>query len=84
MKLPYYQSVIIDLIGCSEADASILENILRDTVFRSTLDWQTDPQLREGLKQAVVILGENREMYEVNAAEIKELCERERTACATS
>ena len=50
-----YQSIIIKATGCTVAEASGLEDIMRHDIFHSTLDWQTKEQLQEAAREAVLI-----------------------------
>lgn len=59
-----YQKDIITQLGCSPQDAAIVEGIMRNHIFHSTLDWQSRQELDYGAQEAWVILEENREMFE--------------------
>jgi len=59
-----YQRDIMDQLGCSDADAAMVENIMRNEVFHSTLDWQSAEQLQRGACEAWAILEANREMFD--------------------
>jgi len=59
-----YQRDIMDQLGCSDADAAMVENIMRNEVFHSTLDWQSAEQLQRGAREAWAILEANREVFE--------------------
>jgi hypothetical protein len=59
-----YETLIIADTGCTFADASLIEDIMRNEVFHSTLDWQSGTQFRQGARRAARILEENREMFE--------------------
>ena len=50
--------------GAPDSDIAIIENIMRDDIFHSTLDWQTSEQLSYAARQAFDLLNENRDMYE--------------------
>jgi hypothetical protein len=56
------KKIIIEATGCSEEDAAKIETCMRETIFHSTLDWQTKEQLAEAAKQAQTILIEAGEM----------------------
>lgn len=47
-----YTDAIIKATGCLEADAPILEEIMRHTIFHSTLDWQTKQVFDKGARDA--------------------------------
>jgi hypothetical protein len=51
-----YSSFIIKVTGCKEEDTLEIENIMRDHIFHSTLDWQTAEQLTEAAKKAYGLL----------------------------
>jgi hypothetical protein len=55
--------MIIEDTGCNLEDASIIEHIMRDDIFASTLDWQTRDQLRHAAREAFAILEEDRPLY---------------------
>jgi hypothetical protein len=38
--------------GCKSEEAPAIEEILRDVVFHSTLDWQTVKQFDAGVREA--------------------------------
>jgi hypothetical protein len=43
-----YPEAIMEIIGCSLEEAKALEEIMRNTIFHSTLDWQTRSQFEKG------------------------------------
>jgi len=55
-----YQQIIKEATGCPDKDLQELEDIMRDVIFHSTLDWQTKGQLKKAAKEAVLILEELR------------------------
>ena len=59
-----YQRDIMDQLGCSAEDASMVEEIMRNHVFHSTLDWQSAAQFRRGAREAWELLESEREMFE--------------------
>ena len=59
-RLGYYASEIVKICGCSEVEAQIVEDIMRNDVFHSTLDWQTHEQYRAGAIEAFEALNEMR------------------------
>ena len=59
-----YQRDIMDQLGCSAADASMVEDIMRNHVFHSTLDWLSDAQFRRGAREAWELLESDRELFE--------------------
>ena len=50
--------------GAPARDLALIENIIRDDIFHSTLDWQTHEQLADAARQAFDLLNDNRELYE--------------------
>lgn len=59
-----YRELIIGFLRCSPDDARMVEDIMRNEVFHSTLDWQSEAQLRRGAEQAWRILEKDRESFE--------------------
>ena len=45
-------------------DLAQIENIMREEIFHSTLDWQSREQLADAARQAFARLNEDREMYD--------------------
>jgi hypothetical protein len=70
--------MIIEDTGCSPDDAGMIEHIMRDDIFHSTLDWQTRPQLRRAAREAVKLLAENRDLYEQERAMARAVVEQMR------
>ena len=66
--LTVYEQMIAEATGAPDAILSILENIMRDEVFHSTLDWQDDAQFTTGARRALRIFLSNRRLYETEAA----------------
>ncbi|MBV9658020.1 MAG: hypothetical protein JO295_07910 [Verrucomicrobia bacterium] len=62
--MSFYQESIVALLGCSAADAVMIEFIMREDIFHSTLDWQTRAQLDRAARQAARILAAGRADYE--------------------
>ena len=59
-----YQRDIMDQLGCSAEDASMVEEIMRNHVFHSTLDWMSQMQFQRGAREAWELLESEREMFE--------------------
>jgi hypothetical protein len=54
-----YREIIKQATGCTDAEAVEIENVMRDVIFHSTLDWQTRWELEEAARLALeVIRGE--------------------------
>lgn len=54
-RISGYQDIIMAATGCRPEEASDLEEIMRDDIFHSTLDWQTREQLEDAAREAVKI-----------------------------
>ena len=59
--------LIHDATDATADDLPLIENIMREEIFHSTLDWQTHEQLRGGAQQAFARLNEDRDLYELDA-----------------
>lgn len=59
-----YQEIIFEATQCNEKDGLIIEEIMREDIYHSTLDWQTREQLHAAAKQAQTLLNQYRKMYE--------------------
>lgn len=53
-----YIELILAATGCSPNDAEAIEEIMRDVIFHSTLDWQTQAELESAAKTAYLVLQE--------------------------
>ena len=52
----FYRSLIIEATGINEKEAGYVEEIMRDDIFHSTLDWQSRAQFVRGAREAVEML----------------------------
>ena len=59
-----YRSLIIEAAGINEKEAWYVEEIMRDDIFHSTLDWQSRAQFVRGAREAVEML----KVYRVDPA----------------
>ena len=59
-----YVKEIMQLLRCSETDARMVEHIMREDIFHSTLEWQSAGEFRQGARKAWRMLNENRADYE--------------------
>lgn len=50
--MSFYQQLIIQTVKCGESDADEIEEYMRHIIFKSTLDWQTKQQLKQGAVKA--------------------------------
>lgn len=64
-----YTRMIQEDTGCAAADAPMIEEIMRNDIFHSTLDWQTRAEFRRGAKEAARLLKDNRDLYEAARAQ---------------
>lgn len=55
--------IIQEATGAPAGECAILENIMREEIFHSTLDWQSWEQLKAGAQQAQQRLESDREWY---------------------
>jgi hypothetical protein len=53
-----YTKIIVNATGCSLREADQVEEIMRDVIFHSTLDWQTREELEAAAKTAYAVLQE--------------------------
>ena len=60
--------LIQDATQAPAKDLALIENILRDEIFHSTLDWQTRELLCDAAQQAFARLNADRELYEFSRA----------------
>lgn len=51
-KASPYASIIAAATGAPESRLALLENLMRDEIFHSTLDWQTAEELAAGARKA--------------------------------
>lgn len=54
--LSHYGQMIVETTGCTEAEAMEAEEIMRQDIFHSTLDWQPRALFVKAAKLAVAIL----------------------------
>lgn len=64
LRLNPLRRLIQRATGAAAADLALIENIMRDDIFHSTLDWQTREQLTSAARQAFALLQANRALYE--------------------
>jgi len=57
-----YSQLIMKATGCAEADIPDVEEIMRDLIFHSTLDWQSRAQFNRGAREAYAFLPEYRRL----------------------
>lgn len=51
-----YKELITKLTGCKESEASEVEDIMRNDILHSTLDWVPLEQFRDAAKEAYEML----------------------------
>ena len=64
-----YSDIIIKATGASGDDVIIIENIMREEIFHSTLDWQTARQFAAAARAAQVRLRDDYEFYHLVLAD---------------
>jgi hypothetical protein len=83
-RLPnYLQRLIQSATGAAEADWALIENIMRDEIFHSTLDWQSEAQLKQAARQAATWLDADRELYEFGRSSALATFEQKRSSNPT-
>lgn len=55
-----YKQQIIEATGCNPKDADEIEDIMRNVIFHSTLDWQNKKEFDKGAVEAYEVLKESR------------------------
>lgn len=75
-----YREMIIEDTNCNLDNAAMIEHIMREDIFHSTLDWQTRAQLRRAALRAAKMLEENRDLYEQERAQTRAVFEQMRRA----
>jgi hypothetical protein len=53
---------------------------MREDIFHSTLDWQSREQLRRAAREALQLLEQNRDLYEMERAQTRVIFEQMRQA----
>ena len=69
-----YQRDIMDQLGCSAEDAAMVEDIMRQHIFHSTLDWLSEAQFRRGASEAWELLESERELFEDYYRKARQAC----------
>lgn len=54
--MSFYRNLIIKATGVNAKDAGYVEDIMREDIFHSTLDWQSRTQFVRGAREAVEML----------------------------
>lgn len=66
----YYQDRIAEITGAKSEELVIVENILRDDVFHSTLDWQTAKEFKCGARKAYRIYLDDKAFFDGHHAQM--------------
>ncbi len=69
--LDFYSQIIVDITGCEPKDADEVQDIMRNEIFHSTLDWQTRAEFKRGAKEALIILLAMRKIEEAAGKTLK-------------
>ena len=64
------RQLIHQATGAPADELAMIEHIMRDDIFHSTLDWQTAEQLRVAAREAFELFQENRDLYEFERKQI--------------
>lgn len=51
-----YREIIRQATGCAPAEAARIEDVMRNVIFHSTLDWQTREELEDAARLAVEVI----------------------------
>jgi len=51
-----YRDLIKEVTGCSDVEAVQFEDVMRNVIFKSTLDWQTRKEFIDAAKLAQEII----------------------------
>ncbi len=70
-----YAKIIIEATACNPGEVGMIEDIMRNEIFQSALDWQTPAQLRKGARDAYAVFIQNRDLFETNRAQIQAIFE---------
>lgn len=73
-RMSPYHRIIQSATGASDSDLPMIERIMREDIFHSTLDWQNAEQLKKAAIQARQLLAQNRDLYELERKQIVALC----------
>ncbi len=58
-----YEQDIMTLLKCSHEDAIIVEDLMRNEVLHSTLDWLSEAEFKRAAKKAARIFSGDREFF---------------------
>lgn len=67
-KLNSYERLIQQATGAPVADLARMEDIMREEIFHSTLDWQTREQFVAAAREAHRLLNEDRTLRDLDLA----------------
>ena len=51
-----YSDIIKMATGCRDSDVAQIEDLMRDVIYKSTLDWQTHDELADAARLAYCVL----------------------------
>ncbi len=51
-----YRETIKRATGCADTEAAQIEDVMRNVIFHSTLDWQPREELEEAARMAVEVI----------------------------
>ena len=73
MHIGPYQRDIMEQLRCTAEEAQIVETIMRENIFHSTLDWQTKKEFQSGARKAWKLFLSKREFFESHHRNMKAL-----------
>lgn len=53
-----YRDTIKQATGCTDSEAAQVEDVMRNVIFHSTLDWQTREELEEAARMGLQVVRE--------------------------
>jgi phosphoribosylaminoimidazole-succinocarboxamide synthase len=54
--MSHYQQIIKRATNCSDAEVVQIEDVMRNVIFHSTLDWQTREEFESGARLGLTIV----------------------------
>lgn len=82
MHIGPYQRDIMDQLHCTAEEAEIVEILMRDEIFHSTLDWQTEKEFQSGARKAWKLFLSDRDFFVSHHRKMKALFHEMKNASA--
>lgn len=83
-RLNPLERLIQDATHAPARDLAQIENIMREDIFHSTLDWQSREQLADAARQAFALLLAHRDLFSFGRASALAHFQAMTAACATN